>query len=427
MATKDRMPQLEPKMIEQIEKLSSMPAVKAAFDICAQEVERAMAEQVRISEIESPTFAEKVRGEAIMELMKAYGLKDVVMDPSGNVVGRRPGKDNGPVLAIAAHLDTVFPAGTNLKVTKEGPIYRGPGIGDNASGLRSMLQVLRALEGAKIETAGDILFVGTVGEEGNGDIRGAKALFDGSRKIDGFMALDMADVYTVQNGATGAHRWRIAIEGQGGHSYIDYAKVPSAIHAMCRAGNIIADFDPPENPKTTFTIGTIRGGTSVNTIAAECSVDVDIRSLAMEPMLKLEKEIREAFAAGVEEENRIWGITDPEKKLRLVEEMIGDRPAGLRPHDCPVLQASRAAQAELGIPLTNYGFSSTDANKPMSMGIPSTCLSAGGKQMRTHTIHEYFDAVDIHLGPQLIMLSALALVGTDATDPMLPVRDHAKA
>lgn len=426
MATKDRVPQLEPKMIEQIEKLSSMPAVKAAFDICAAEVERAMAEQVRISEIESPTFAEKVRGEAIMELMKAYGLKDVVMDPSGNVVGRRPGKENGPVLAIAAHLDTVFPAGTNLKVTKEGPIYRGPGIGDNASGLRSMLQVLRALEGAKIETAGDILFVGTVGEEGNGDIRGAKALFDGSRKIDGFMALDMADVYTVQNGATGAHRWRIAIEGQGGHSYIDYAKVPSAIHAMCRAGNIIADFDPPENPKTTFTIGTIKGGTSVNTIAAECSVDVDIRSLAMEPMLALEKEIRGAFAAGVEEENRIWGITDPEKQLRLVEEMIGDRPAGLRPHDCPVLQASRAAQAELGIPLTNYGFSSTDANKPMSMGIPSTCLSAGGKQMRTHTVHEYFDAVDIHLGPQLIMLSALALVGTDATNPMLPVREHSK-
>lgn len=422
MATKDRVPQLEPKMIEQIEKLSSMPAVKAAFDICAQEVERAMAEQVRISEIESPTFAEKVRGEAIMELMKAYGLKDVVMDPSGNVVGRRPGKDNGPVLAIAAHLDTVFPAGTNLKVTKEGPIYRGPGIGDNASGLRSMLQVLRALEGAKIETAGDILFVGTVGEEGNGDIRGAKALFDGSRKIDGFMALDMADVYTVQNGATGAHRWRIAIEGQGGHSYIDYAKVPSAIHAMCRAGNIIADFDPPENPKTTFTIGTIKGGTTVNTIAAHCEVEVDMRSVSNEELLKLEARVLKAFEEAVQEENDFWGITDESLKLKLTKTQIGNRPAGMRPDDCPVLQTARSAQKVLGIELTKYMCSSTDANAPMSLGIPSTCLCSGGRGVNAHSVTEYFEKVDTQLGPQLVFLTAAALTGACGEKPVLPVR-----
>ena len=421
MATKDRVPQLEPKMIEQIEKLSSMPAVKAAFDICAQEVERAMAEQVRISEIESPTFAEKVRGEAIMELMKAYGLKNVVMDPSGNVVGRRPGKDNGPVLAIAAHLDTVFPAGTNLKVTKEGPIYRGPGIGDNASGLRSMLQVLRALEGAKIETAGDILFVGTVGEEGNGDIRGAKALFDGSRKIDGFMALDMADVYTVQNGATGAHRWRIAIEGQGGHSYIDYAKVPSAIHAMCRAGNIIADFDPPENPKTTSTIGTIKGGTTVNTIAARCEVDVDMRSVDLKELEDLEARVLTAFEKGVELENARWPKADAEHQLRLVKTQIGNRPAGQQPDDSPVVQAALCAMQKMGLEVKQCRSSSTDANKPISIGVPSVCIGTGGVTHNEHSLKEFFDSTEMEKGPQLATLVTLAMVGVAGeAAPMLP-------
>ena len=146
----DHVPQLEPKMLERVAALRGLPAVEAAFEVCAEEVERAMAEQIRISETESPTFAEKVRGELIMELLREYGLTDVVMDESGNVVGRRPGTGAGPVLAIAAHLDTVFPAGTDLKVTKDGALYRGPGIGDNASGLRSMLQVLRALNRAQI-------------------------------------------------------------------------------------------------------------------------------------------------------------------------------------------------------------------------------------------------------------------------------------
>ena len=227
----DHVPQLEPKMLERVAALRGLPAVEAAFEVCAEEVERAMAEQIRISETESPTFAEKVRGELIMELLREYGLTDLVMDESGNVVGRRPGTGTRPLLAIAAHLDTVFPAGTDLKVTKDGALYRGPGIGDNASGLRSMLQVLRALIRAQIATTGDILFVGTVGEEGNGDIRGAKALFDGSRQIDGFIALDMADVNTVQNGATGSTLCSFEIEGPGGHYYRDYGMVPSSSQA----------------------------------------------------------------------------------------------------------------------------------------------------------------------------------------------------
>ena len=312
-------PTLSEAMKARLADLCGDDRVKTALQVCVDEADRAMEEQIHISEIESPTFAEGVRGEEIARLLKEYGLTDVVIDPSGNVVGRRPGTGSGPVLAIAAHLDTVFPAGTNLKVRKEGHLYYGPGIGDNASGLRSMLQVLRALEKAGIETDGDILFVGTVGEEGNGDIRGAKALFDGSRKIDGFMALDMADVFTVQNGATGAHRWRLAIEGEGGHSYLDYGHVPSAIHAMCRAGAMIADLDLPEDPKTTYTIGTIKGGTTVNTIAARCEVDVDMRSVDLPTLEALEAKVLAAFEEAVRIENAHWPKADEAHQLKLVK------------------------------------------------------------------------------------------------------------
>lgn len=417
----DHVPQLEPKMLERVAALRGLPAVEAAFEVCAEEVERAMAEQIRISETESPTFAEKVRGELIMELLREYGLTDVVMDESGNVVGRRPGTGAGPVLAIAAHLDTVFPAGTDLKVTKDGALYRGPGIGDNASGLRSMLQVLRALNRAQIATTGDILFVGTVGEEGNGDIRGAKALFDGSRQIDGFIALDMADVNTVQNGATGAHRWRVAIEGTGGHSYLDYGMVPSAIHAMGRALNVIADFDPPSDPKTTFTVGTIKGGTTVNTIAARCEVDVDMRSVNLEELDELEKKTLDAFRLGVELENKCWPKAGPERQLKLVLTQIGNRPAGMQPDDSPAVQAALCAMKQMDLEVKQCRPSSTDANKPISIGVPSVCIGTGGVTHNEHSLKEFFDSTGMEKGPQLALLTTLALVGIDGVSmPMLP-------
>lgn len=411
MTTRDHVPAVEPAMRALVRELAANERVKAALALCAAEKERAMAEQVRISEIESPTFAEKVRGEFIMGLMREYGLQDVVMDPSGNVVGRRPGRGNGPVLAIAAHLDTVFPAGTDLRVTQDGALYRGPGIGDNASGLRSMLQVLRALEAAGIETEGDVLFVGTVGEEGNGDIRGSKALFDGSRRIDGFMALDMCDVHTVQNGATGSHRWRIAIEGQGGHSYIDYGKVPSAIHAMCRAGSIIADFDPPADPRTTFTIGTIKGGTTVNTIAARCEVDVDMRSVNLGELDALEARVLAAFEKGVALENARWPQADEAHQLRLVKTQIGNRPAGMQPDDSPVVQGALAAMEFMGLDVRQCRPSSTDANKPISIGVPSVCIGTGGVTVNEHSLREYFDSTGMEQGPQLALLVTLAMTG----------------
>lgn len=417
-------PPLSEEVLAQVKKLAEKPEVKAAMEQAAREVDRAMEEQIELCEIEAPTFHEEVRARRVAELMRAYGLTDVVTDPIGNVVGRRPGKGNGPVLALGAHMDTVFPAGTDVKVRREGNIYRAPGIGDNCSGLRALLQILRMFNDQKIETEGDILFVGTVGEEGNGDIRGSKALFDGTRHIDGFIAIDSTDVGRVLNGATGSHRWRLSVDGKGGHSYAEFGRCPSAIHAICRAGAKVGCFKVPADPKTTYTIGTIKGGTTVNTIAAHCEVEVDMRSVSNEELLKLEARVLKAFEEAVQEENDFWGITDESLKLKLTKTQIGNRPAGMRPDDCPVLQTARSAQKVLGIELTKYMCSSTDANAPMSLGIPSTCLCSGGRGVNAHSVTEYFEKVDTQLGPQLVFLTAAALVGACGEKPVLPVRKY---
>ena len=415
-------PPLSEEVFAQVKKLAAMPAVKAAMEQAAREVDRAMEEQIELCEIEAPTFHAETRAKRVAELMRAYGLTEVVTDPIGNVVGRRPGKGNGPVLALGAHMDTVFPAGTDVKVRREGNIYRAPGIGDNCSGLRALLQILRMFNDQKIETEGDILFVGTVGEEGNGDIRGSKALFDGTRHIDGFVAIDSTDVGRILHGATGSHRWRLSVDGKGGHSYAEFGRCPSAVHAICRAGAKVGCFRVPADPKTTYTIGTIKGGTTVNTIAAHCEVEVDMRSVSNEELLKLEDRVLKAFEEAVQEENDFWGITDESLKLKLTKTQIGNRPAGMRPDDCPVLQTARSAQKVLGIELTKYMCASTDANAPMSLGIPATCLCSGGRGMNAHSVTEYFEMVDTQLGPQLVFLTAAALVGACGEKPVLPVR-----
>ena len=220
--------------------------------------------------------------------------------------------------------------------------------------------------------------------------------------------------------AIGSHRYRFMITGPGGHSWTNFSECPSAVHAMCLAGAKVAHVKVPEGPRTTFTIGTIKGGTSVNTIAASCQVDVDMRSLDDGNLAALEAMIFKCFEEGVAEENAIWGVTDPAKQVRLEVTMIGDRPGGQRPHDCPVLQTSRAVMDCLGLELKRYTCSSTDANKPVSLGIPATCLSGGGAMYRTHTVDEYYDAIHIEEGPKMVFLTACALAGAEGMKALLP-------
>lgn len=403
-------PALDQKVFEKIQTLSQTATVQKALKIIEEEVDFAMQEQIDLCEIPAPTFEESARAQEIAKRMRLYGLTDVSFDEIGNVIGKRPGTKGDKNIVIAAHMDTVFPAGTDVTVKKDGNIYRAPGIGDNCSGLRALLQVLRALEKTGIQTEENLWFVGTVGEEGNGDIRGAKHLV-ANNKIDAFIAVDSTDVGRVLRGAVGSHRYRITVQGPGGHSFAAFGKTSSAIQAMMRAGAKIADIQVPKEPKTTFTIGTIKGGTSVNTIAAQCQVDIDIRSVANTELEKVEEKVFAAFDQAVTEENARWDIKDEALKVRWSKEQIGNRPAGLRADNCPVLQAARSAQKVLGIELTNYGLSSTDANAPMSRNIPSTCLCSGGNGVGAHTLGEYFEMKDTHLGPQLILLTVLALTG----------------
>ena len=416
-----QIPALDQNVYSAIESISRLPKIQKAMQIAFEEVDRAMTEQVEICEIPSPTFHEEKRAQEIARRMKQYGLTDVSIDEIGNVVGVRKGSGKGPVLVIDAHMDTVFPEGTDVSVRREGDTYYAPGIGDNTSGVRALLQLIRCFNEADIQTEGDILFVGTVGEEGNGDIRGAKFICNGNRHIDGYIAIDSFTAGVIVMGGVGCHRWRVGISGNGGHSFMDFGRVPSAIHAMCRAGHLIDQLTPPVEPYTTFNIGTIKGGTSVNTIAPYCEVDVDIRSVSNNELLKLEAQIFKAFEDGVAEENKRWNITEEAKMLKLTKTQIGDRPAGSRPDNCPVIQSALCAQKLLGVELTQFLPSATNANAPIAKNIPAACLGSGGLSEKFHSLQEYFVAKDIHLGPQVIFLSACALIGAEGQKGLLPV------
>lgn len=418
--TKD-FPPLDTSILSAVETLKQNPKVLEGLQLALDETDFAMQEQIEICEVPSPTFEESVRAEEIARRMRKYGLTDVCIDEIGNVIGKLLGCGSGPTIAFGAHIDTVFPAGTEIKVRQEGNIYYAPGIGDNSSGVRALLQTIRCFTRTGIQPKGDIYFVGTVGEEGNGDTRGSK-FFNAHNHVDAFIAVDNTDVGRILYSAIGSHRWRISFDGKGGHSFANFGTTPSAIHAMCIAGAKVAKLKTPQESRTTFTIGMIKGGTSVNTIAPHCEVDIDMRSLDNQDLLDIEARILKCFDEAVEEENRYWDVDEDIKLLKITKTQIGDRPAGQLSHDCPLLQVARSAQKALGIELTKYTFSSTDANYPVSQGIPATCLSAGGQQVNNHTMNEYFVKEDIHLGPQLIFLTALALSGMDDFDPLLPIR-----
>ena len=415
-------PSINESVLQSMKALATDPKVQKGLQIAKEQASFAMQEQVELCEIASPTFEEATRAKEIARRMKQYGLTDVSIDEIGNVVGIRKGTGNGPVLVIDAHMDTVFPMGTDVKVRREGDTYYAPGIGDNTSGCRALLQLIRCFNEADVKTEGDILFVGTVGEEGNGDIRGAKFIVKGDRQVDGYIAIDSFSEGVVVNGGVGCHRWRVSMDGKGGHSFMDFSQIPSAIHAMCHAGHLIDHLVPPSEPYTTFNIGTIKGGTSVNTIAPHCEVDIDIRSISNDELLKLEAQIFEALDAGVEEENKRWGISDPEKMLTLTKTQIGDRPAGSRGGECPVIQCALSAQKVLGIELTQYGPSATDANAPISKNIPAACLGSGGLSEKFHTLDEYFVDRDSYKGPQLVFLAACMLVGAEGQKALLTAK-----
>ncbi len=409
---------LSPKVKDTYSAITAQPAVKKGLDFIKADHNGTVAEQKQINSIPSPPFKEQKRAADYLKRLSASGLTNVAMDKEGNVCGTMQGTGKRPKLLVAAHMDTVFPEGTNLALTEKNGVLHAPGIADNARGLASLLGVVRAFRIAGIKPVGDIMFCGNVGEEGLGDLRGVKALFRDNKDIDGFIAIDGTEAEGIVYLATGSHRYEVTYKGPGGHSFQRFG-LPSAIHAMGRAIARIADLETPKKPKTTFTVGTVKGGTSVNSIAAEASMLMDMRSDSETELLAFEAKFLDIVKKAAAEENTRWGSD----KITVDIKLVGNRPAGTQPSDAVIVQTSWAATNAVGLSPKLKGASSTDTNQPLSLGIPAVTLASGGTEQGNHSVSESWDPANAWLGPQRIFLAIIGLAGMDGVSaPLLPKR-----
>ncbi len=379
-------------------------AIVAALDRAKVNEPEIIAEQIRICEIPAPPFAEEKRGLEFKNIFTKLGLRNVRIDPIGNVLGERPGRGPKPHLVMAAHLDTVFPAETDVKVKREGSWLKGPGIGDDCRGLAVLIGVIRALDEAKVVTEGLITFVANVGEEGLGDLRGTKALFNETLKgkIDRFVSVDGTGLGMTHVGV-GSFRYRLTYKGPGGHSYGQFGRV-NPIHALGRAIAKVSEFEVAQEPKTTFNVGRIGGGTSVNSIPFEAWAEVDMRSHDKASLDALHARFLAAADEAAIAENKRWndGTITVEKKS------VGVRPPGSTPKTDYVVVAAASVTRALGFPV-EWSQSSTDSNVPMGLGVPAITIDGGGDGKDAHALTEAFDTTDSWKGTQRAILIAVAL------------------
>ena len=381
------------------------PAVKAAVEAAKANEAQTIEDQIRFCEMPAPSFKEEVRGQELKRVFQQMGLQDVRVDKVGNVLGEYPGAAPRPHMVLAAHLDTVFPEGTDVKVKREGNLLKGPGIGDDCRGLAVLVEIVREMKKAKVQTPGSITFVANVGEEGLGDLRGVKELFQVTLKdqIDRFVSIDGTGVH-VTNVAVGSHRYRVTFKGPGGHSFGAFG-LANPIGAMGRAIAKINEMQVPKQPKTTFNVGRVGGGTSVNSIPFEGWMEVDMRSSDPASLAAVDASFQKAVDAAVNEENQRWGKPGV---ITAVKELVGDRPAGSTPESSPIVRTGLAAATVLGFS-SNLGEGSTDSNFPMSLKIPSITIGGGGRGRDAHALTESFDTTDAWMGTQHALLLTIAL------------------
>jgi tripeptide aminopeptidase len=367
---------------------------------------------VTLTEIPAPPFEESLRAAKFAELLRETGLKNVYIDEIGNVLARRKGKgiDSGEgrrTIAYSAHLDTVFPAGTDVTVKYKGGKLYAPGIGDNSQGLVHLLEIVRSMEIAKIETEADILFVGNVGEEGLGDLRGIKHLF-AKNKIDSLIAIDGGDASRIVYGGVGSHRYRVTFKGPGGHSWGAFGSV-NPHHALGRAIKHFVDKAAPlsEYGETSYNIGRIGGGVSVNTIPYESWFEVDLRSVDQSQLNDLDDVLHEAIQQAVNEENSTRILSEARGGTLTVDvKRVGTRPAAVAKITDVLVQQSIASTLAFGIN-PQLRLSSTDANYPLSIGVPAVTLSRGGSSGDAHSLNEWWDPQDAYLAAQIGLLTLL--------------------
>jgi tripeptide aminopeptidase len=385
--------------------LNADPTVRAAMEAARRNEANTLELQVRLCEIPAPPYQEAVRGQELKRLFQELGLRDVRVDAAGNVIGVRPGRTPRPNLVFAAHLDTVFPAGTNVKVTRTGDLLKGPGIGDDCRGLAVMLAVIGALNEARVETPGNITFVADVGEEGLGDLRGMKSLFFDSLKgqIDKLVSVDGAGLGITHIGV-GSNRYKVTFKGPGGHSYGAFG-MANPIQAMGRAIAKIDAFEVPRQPRTTFNVGRVGGGTSVNAIPFEAWMEVDLRSADPAVLKDLDARFHAAIQQAVAEENARWNHRGA---VSASAELAGVRPAGLTARDSAIVQTAVAVSRALEVEEALHE-GSTDANVPMNLKIPAITIGGGGTGAGAHSLNETFDAAGSWRGTQRALLLAIAL------------------
>lgn len=394
-----------------VEEIVREPEMRAAMEWMKTHQAWTLEQQISICEIAAPPFGEAERGKEFARRLGELGMEEIRTDSEGNVISRLPGGKGGkPLVVFSAHLDTVFPAGMDVKVHREGKRLKGLGMGDDCRGLAVVLTVARAFREAKVHTGGTVLFVATVGEEGQGDLRGVRHLFtkELAGQVDAFISVDGTGWKLTSRGV-GSNRYKVTYRGRGGHSYGAFG-MPNPAHAMGRAIARIADIQVPQSPRTTFNVGTVTGGTSVNSVPIEVSMEVDLRSESPKELAALDERMRAALEAALEAEKKRW--PDSKAPIELEVKSIGVRPAAEPSDDQPIVQKAMAAAQAVGVPVLATGAGSTDANLPMSLGIPAVTITGGGFSPNAHSIDEWYEErEDPYRGPQWAALLVRLLAG----------------
>lgn len=391
-----------------VPQLAANPKVRAALDWFADHRTWIDDEQARLTEIPAPTFHEADRGAAVKVLFSAVGL-EVSTDKTGNVIGLLRGASDKELVILSAHLDTVFPAGTDVKVHREKSRMTAPGISDNGAGLAALVAVARAIHEARIQPQRSILFVADVGEEGEGNLRGMRAVVDAYRdRIKAVIVMDGSSVDHVTTKALASRRVEVVITGPGGHSWSDFG-IPNPINALVRGSVRFISTRVPAAPRTTFNLGQIEGGTSVNSVPHEATLKVDLRSENEDELPRLDAALRECIAAGVRDE--MEASRDRSKgKLEWKLELLGSRPGGELASNSPLLAALRAADEFVGNQ-SRQERASTDANVPLSVGIDAIAIGAGGNGGGAHSLQEWFESEGRELGLRRVLLTLLGVSG----------------
>jgi tripeptide aminopeptidase len=388
------------------------PRVRAALDLIKADNAWTIQQQIELTQIPSPPFKESVRGADFKRRLEALGLKNVRIDSVGNVIAERRGVGSGPTVVIAGHLDTVFPEGTNVTVKHAGDTLRAPGIGDDDRGLAVVLAVVRAFEKSGVQTNGTVYFVGDVGEEGPGNLRGMRHLFgkELKGKVNYFISVDDSGL-GIASRAVGSNRYRVTYKGPGGHSYGAFG-IPNPIHALGRAIAGISDIQVPTTPKTTFNVGVIQGGTSVNSISGNASMEVDMRSEDAASLATVNTKVQKILHDALAAENARWtGSRAAAAKLTMIIDTIGIRPTGAQADGAPIVQTALGAAKALGFTSATSA-SSTDANWPISLGIPAIRIGGGGLAEGAHSLGEWYqDGPTGYVGVQWAALIVAALAG----------------